>query len=287
MNKMYLSKLLGYLLGDASFKMKKRRSDNKTQSEVAIECADKAIVEDFSEICKKLLKREVGGIHSRKRAGNWRRTYHFTCKINKEWRNILLDLSPTYRTKPFRVNGEVIFPELRIPRFISSKTIFIANFLKAFTNCEGSIQLRVTKHAKWFEITRYVKLSCSHPHILQEVSRMLEILGISNRKAPKNNPVSVIIQGKKSILEFNRLIGFKKGIEVSNNGRWAGYEKRDILNALLKTFSLPRGKLQEFKKTEEIYNFIKINYLPKMDSETRIQALRGAAGAKISQCTQV
>jgi len=287
MNEACLCRLLGYLFGDASFKTKRTSNAKKLQTEVAIECADRAMVEDFSETCKTLLKREVGAIHSRKRSKNWRRSYTFNCKINKGWRDILTGFSPTFRTKPFFEKGELRYYKVKIPDFVYRNPSNIRHFLKAFTNSEGSIQLRVAKRDKWFELTRYVKISCSQPFVLKHVSRMLRSLGISNRMATRNNPVSVIIQREESVIKFRHLIGFMKGIQVSNNGRWAGYEKSNILDALVRTYEIPRGKLTEFKEKQEIYDFIKINYLPKMDSETRIQALRGAAGAKISQCTKV
>jgi hypothetical protein len=279
MKEQLLCRFLGYLFSDASLRIKKVKNKKKIQTEVMIECADKSIVQDFSNICHKLLEREVGKIHTRKRSENWRRTYIFYCKINKKWRNQLFSFSPTYRTKP--VAGE--YPKIRISDIVFSKRANVISFLQAFVNGEGSIQLRVTKHDKWFELTRYIKISCSHPYLLNQVSKMLEILNIHHRVAPLKNPKAIIIQKKKSVIDFKETIGFMDGICVSNNGRWASYEKKQILRALVNSFDIPRGRLQEFADKESVYKFLNVNYLPEMDSETRIQILRGAAGAKISQ----
>lgn len=268
---------MGYLFGDGSLRIKKSR-----QVEAAIECADKVIVEEFANICRRLLKRDVGKIHTRKRSENWRETYSFYCKFNKEFSKILFSLSPTYRTKP--KDGE--FPKIRIPEIIYKNEENAINFLQAIANSEGSVQLRVAKHGKWFELTRFVKISCSHPQLLHHTALLLMMLGIENRKHPKKKPVSVIIQQKESLVKFSKKIGFLRGIKVGNLGRWKGYDKNFILKTAIASFELPYGRLQRCNNIQDCYNFLKINYPPEMDSETRVQVLRGAAGAKISQCSQ-
>lgn len=287
MDETNLCRFLGYLFGDGSLKVKKVKGDKKTQVEAEIECADRVVVEDFASICQKLLKRNVGSIRERKRNKNWRTTYTFSCKINKKFQKHLFSLSPTFRTKPHLTKKGKVYPTIRLPEIIYKRKENTTGFLKSITNSEGSIQLRVSKHGKWFELMRFVKISCSHPLLLQEISKCLDTLGIENRLAPKNSPVSVIIQKKNSVRKFQKKVNFLEGIKVSNNGRWKGIYKSSVLSALIDSYNIPRGKLQNFKTKEEVYKFLIVNYFPEMDSETRIQVLRYAAGAKIPQCTQV
>jgi hypothetical protein len=256
-----LCRLLGYLLGDASLKIKKIKNTRKIQTEVVIETADKAVTKDFSETCRKLLKRDVGRITSRKRSERWRKTYCFSCKINKEWRQKLFKLSPTYRTKPIIHNNTKKYPDAKIPVIVFKNKNNMRNFLQAFVNSEGSVQLRVSRHDKSLELMRYVKISCSHPRILNSASDMLKAMSINNRKAPLKNSNSLIIQQKDSLRQFSKEIGFMKGIKVSRTGRWGGYEKRDILNLLIKTFDMKRGHLQHHNNESDVYRFLR-NQLP-------------------------
>ncbi len=251
-----LSRFLGYLFSDASFKTKK-----SGQYEVTIECADKSIVEDFANICKELLQREIGKIHSRKRSEFWRETYTFTCKINKVFAKKLIELSPTYRTKPYKPYSRE-FPEIKIPKLIFNNSGNLRNFLQALTNSEGSVHFNVSKNRNWYIITRYVKIACSHPTLLFNVSEMLKSLKIRNRLHPKTVPLSVLIQGKDSMIKFRDNIGFMNGVRVGNSGKWKGEEKRKVLEAAIKTFEIPHGQLQTFHEMDDIYTFLKVNYLP-------------------------
>ena len=110
-------------------------------------------------------------------------------------------------------------------------------------NSEGSVQLRIAKHGKWFELTRFVKISCSHPKLLKNISELLLKLGIENRMHPKNAPISVIVQKRDSLIKFSKDINFLEGIKVGNNGRWKGYEKSHILKIAIVSLELPYGKI--------------------------------------------
>jgi len=261
MDEEILCRLLGYLFGDASMRIKRVKGTEKIQTDVIIECADRAIVEDFSGVCRRLLERDVGSIGKRKRSKNWRATYTFSCKINKEWRKRLFGLSPTYRTKPY-VGSVKRYPNVKIPGVVFKNKHTLRNFLQAMVNSEGSVQLRVWKHNKWFELLRYVKISCSHPTVLDAIHKTLNSIGVDNRKAPKRNPNSVIIQKKEAMRKFSNEIGFMKGIWVSRTGLWKGHEKRDILNLAIKTFDMPRGHLQRFNTEKQVYWFLRRQLSP-------------------------
>ena len=282
MDDKFLSRFLGYLFSDGCLKRKINKKGIE-QTEVCIECTDISIVQDFQHLCREILGREVGKISSRKRKEKWRMSYSFYCKLNKQWRKFFFKMSPTYRTSPcpttYKKNGlckmcltkhykNTEYPNIKIPKFVFRNKENIINFLQAFTNSEGSIQLRVNKHDKWFEFSRLVKISTEHPVLLNEISAMLEILEINHRIAPLKPPNSIIIQQKVSILKFKQLIGFMDGICVTPTGIWGNYEKSKILNALTKTFDFEKGFLQKFSNAEELYSFIKVNYLPDMASET-------------------
>lgn len=253
MDEKHLSRLTGYLLGDAFLKRKKRYNRKGTQTELAIEATDLVMVKDFRNLCRKLVNRNVGKITSRKRSENWRRTFNFSCKVNKSLTELLYNLSPTYNTKP--ING--IFPKCKIPEIAFKNENNTVNFLQAFVNSEGSVKLKVSKHKKWWELSRYVKISTIHPEIIKGVSELLKNLEIRHRFTPKNNPVAIIIQPKISIKKFQNKIGFMNGIEVSPRGFWGGFEKSRVLEIIVKSFELPRGELQNFSSESEIYEFLK------------------------------
>ena len=255
-----LARLVGYLLSDASVKIKKRSNRKGLQIELSIECADLCITEDFAMLCSEFTGREVGKISNRKRSPNWRETYPFACKINKMKSEFLFKLTPTYSKMNLGC---------KIPNFILKNQENIVNFLQAFTNSEGSIRLRVLKNKKWWQIQRYVKLSSKNPAILNGIQLLLNSLQIRNRKVPRKIPVGIIIQEKQSLKKFNELINFGEGIEVSPVGIWGGYEKRNVLEMVVNSLSMKRGELQKFKTEEEVYGFLKnVNYFPEMDSET-------------------
>ena len=86
----------------------------------------------------------------------------------------------------------------------------------------------------------------------ENLAELLKKLEIQHRFSPKNEPVSIIIQPKDSIRKFKKEIGFMKGIEVSPRGFWGGFEKSKVLEIIVKSFELPRGKLQEFTSESEI-----------------------------------
>ena len=276
-----ISRILGYLFGDGSLRIKKNKKGLE-QAEISIECADISIVKDFQNLCIKILERKVGKISARKRSKNWRTSYSFYCKLNRQWRKFFFKLSTTYRTSPCIIYNKnkickkcktkhyknTKYPLIKIPSFIFRKKENMKNFLQAFVNSEGSIQLRVNKHGKWLEFSRHVKISTEHPVLLKEVSRMLTLLKINNRLAPKTNPNSIIIQQQDSIKKFDNLIGFMKGIRITPTGIWGNYEKSKILKVAIKTFDFKRGFLQKFSDSDELYSFIKVSYLPDMDSET-------------------
>ncbi len=280
MNERDLARFLGYLFSDGSLR-RKRNKKGIELAEVSIECTDLSIVQDFQQLCKKILCREVGNISTRKRRETWRASYSFYCKLNKSWRKYFFKMSPTYRTSPCSdyENGiceichtkhykKTKYPYIKIPEFVFKNRYNMQNFLQAFTNSEGSVQLRVNKHNKWLEFSCYVKISTEHPLLLKEVSMMLNILKIDNRLAPKINPNSIIIQKQNSIKRFQVLVGFMNGIKITPTGIWGNYEKAKILEAVIKTFDFKRGFLQNFANNEELYSFIKVNYLPDMASET-------------------
>lgn len=281
MNEENLARFLGYLFGDGSLRRKKNKN-GIGQTELAIECADLSVVQDFQKLCKEILQRDVGKITSRKRKRSWRTSYSFYCKLNKQWRKLFFKFSPTYRTSPCPDYEDGIcavcktkhykgtkYPYIQIPKFIFRNRNNMQNFLQAFTNSEGSVQLRVNRHNKWLEFSCYVKISTEHPTLLKEVSKMLKILEIDNRFAPKLNPNSIIIQKQDSIKVFQKLVGFMDGIKVTPTGIWGNYEKAKILKAVINTFDFERGFLQKFSNDEELYSFIKVNYLPDMASEIR------------------
>ncbi len=281
-NEKHMSRFLGYLFGDGSLRRKKNKMGVE-QAEVAIECADLVLVQDFQQICSKILGRKVGKITKRKRSENWRASYSFYCKLNKSWRKFFFNMSQTYRTSPCPIKNkhgdlcrvcltkhykDTMYPAIKIPKFVFKNKENIRTFLQAFTNSEGSVQLRANRHNKWLEFSRHVKISTEHPILLKEVSRMLKILKISHRFAPRKNPNSLIIQRNESIRRFRKLVGFMDGIRITPTGIWGNYEKSKILDAIIKTFEFDRGFLQTFSDDNEIYSFIKVNHLTDMVSET-------------------
>ena len=57
-----LCRLIGYLSGDASIKIKKRYRRSGFQTELSIESTSLSIVKDFRNLCRQLVTRRVGKI---------------------------------------------------------------------------------------------------------------------------------------------------------------------------------------------------------------------------------
>ena len=255
-----LARLVGYLLSDASVKIKKRSNRKGFQTELSIESADLSITEDFAKLCEEFTERKVGNITKRKRSTNWRETYSFACKINKVKSEFLFKLTPTYLKMDRKC---------KIPDFVFKNQKNSVNFLQAFTNSEGSIRLRVLKNKKWWQIQRYVKLSSKNPTILNGIEFLLNSLQIKNRKTPPKNSIGIIVQEKKSLKKFRDLVNIMSGIEVSPVGIWGSYEKKKVLEMAINSLNLKRGELQKFKTEKEIYGFLNnVDCFPEMDSET-------------------
>jgi hypothetical protein len=159
----------------------------------------------------------------------------------------LLSDIPSYRTAPFKDGS---YPETKIPenwfRFSNNE---IATVLRTIFDTEGGCSLRISwrRKRKCFEIERQVFLSCQHPILRKQYKQLLDKLGIKCSESSDK----VVITGKGNYEKFRDLINFSEGVIVGYDSKhWCGIEKRELLYILIKSYDIPHGSLQKFKKNQ-------------------------------------
>lgn len=243
-NKLDLAILVGMLLTDGS---------------VNISGSHKNIAfTNRSEILHKIFKEKMRSLFGRLEFQEWK---------DKRWRNVkttflrspeiyewLHKLTPSYRTKP-ELDGK--FPPSRMPNFILRlKPKEITKLLQVMFSTDGCVCLGASwsKTDEMWQIRRLIKFSCLHPKVKEQVSELLRKLGISH----KTDKDGIVIWKENDIRKFHESVEFVDGIEVTRNSKvWEGFEKNQVLETLIKTFSLKKKDLQSFKSKDEVIGFLK------------------------------
>lgn len=215
----------------------------------------------FKQICKRL------GIQ--KFTEQMRKTKCIQC-YSKEFVELLLSFSPTYRTKPcneypictdntckhFR-KGKYLLTQAKFPDFIvKAKPPILYEYLRILFSTEGCASMSVTSSGGKFRISRYVLLTAKHPVIRNQITLMLRRAGLK----PKTFEYDIVIKGEEKIRTFHKKIGFLPGVKATlKSKRWSGFEKNEILRKILKSYKLAkqdRNLWNAFENREKIYDFL-------------------------------
>jgi hypothetical protein len=105
-----------------------------------------------------------------------------------------------------------------------------STFLRAFWDDEGTVNY-YPQHR-----TRKLRSPCKPPLLRAQLIRMHRVLGIMPRE---ENDHYVTIGGSKNLARFRKRIGFTPGVRVGRakfgTDVWAGHEKTDLLDRMVRT----------------------------------------------------
>lgn len=165
----------------------------------------------------------------------------------------LLNFTPTFRTRQFE---DGTFPPAKIPEFFEElPQKDVCKILQAMFSADGTVVISVkwNKRDRKWELGRRVKLASKHPKLKEQIANLLRKLNFH----PTIHSDGVALQRKEDLIRFQKEIRFIDGVKVTKNKIWGGFNKNDILDLLVKTFSIKQNEINKFKSKEEIINFLK------------------------------
>jgi len=143
---------------------------------------------------------------------------------------------PCHRCEPILHDG-IQYPPASLPDFISEGEV--AAFLQTAFSCDGGVNLYVARRGTTKWLIRNVYLACKHPVLIQQYAALLARLGIKCRVILGD--WRVLVQGKESIEQFTRLVGFLPGSVIgANSSFWHRRTKSDVLKLLLESYGNPQ-----------------------------------------------
>ena len=157
--------------------------------------------------------------------------------------------------KPILNKKNEKFPPTRIPKFLFHNEKAAIRFCRCAFSCDGSVILWVGKTRNGFRLQREVRLFCKHPQLLCQHKKLLEKLGFN----PKSSNDTIVIRGKTELTRFFKKIGFVKGVKITRNEIWGGFEKSKLLELCVKSFEM--SQIFKLKSKTKIINFLKNSLL--------------------------
>ena len=158
---------------------------------------------------------------------------------SKQIGNYLVNRFGTFRTLRFK-NGKL--PKVRLPVSQLLKSGYLVDFLRVVFSCDGGLSFYPAYRAgaaggtKW--LIRTVFLSCKHPKLRTDYTNLLKALGIEARNVPGDGKIK--IETERNIKKFYELVGFVKGVEITNQSKfWRGYEKQHVLKLMVSSYGNP------------------------------------------------
>ncbi|NVM28136.1 MAG: hypothetical protein HWN65_04775 [Candidatus Helarchaeota archaeon] len=140
--------------------------------------------------------------------------------------------------------------------FILSEKV-IGEVLRIAFSADGSVSLFPRKRyqreryerERWF-IRKQVELSCSSPSLKDQWRNLIESLGIRCRVDINK----LTISREENIIKFKEKIDFMDGISIQKNTLWEDTTRREVLDALIKSYKYPR---MGFDSKEQALRFLK------------------------------
>jgi len=211
-----------------------------------------------SEVMHKMFQKEFskifGAVHftERNETNGTKRT-QVTSKpiVKKLLRTCNLE---TFRRKQFE-NAE--FPNVKLPSFVKKLSIAkIQKILQVVFTADGSISVSARWHKQnsGWEIRRRVELSCKHPTLKKDFIELLKQVGFS----PNSSGENITLEKKEDILKFAKEVRFVPEVKVGGDSKyWKGTEKNKVLDLAVRTLSLTKKDLKNFKTKEEVLRYLK------------------------------
>lgn len=158
---------------------------------------------------------------------------------SKEIGDFLTRTFGSFRSLKFK-NGKL--PNVRLPILELLEIGYLADFLKVAFSCDGGVSFypayRIGSRGKTKWLIRTVFLSCAHPRLRSDYIFLLRVLDIKARNVSRDNKIK--IETEKDIRKFHKLIGFVKGVKITNHSKfWRGYEKQDVLELMVSSYHNP------------------------------------------------
>lgn len=158
---------------------------------------------------------------------------------SKEIGNSLVSTFGSFRSLKFK-NGKSSTVRLPVSELLQSS--YLTDFLKAAFSCDGGLcfysayRTGIRGGTRW--LIRTVFLSCAHPRLRADYMYLLKRLGIDARDVPDDGKIKM--ETEKSIRKFHKLIGFVKGVKITNHSKfWKGHEKQYVLELMISSYDNP------------------------------------------------
>lgn len=153
--------------------------------------------------------------------------------INKTVINKMLELSPTYKTKPApKQNWSDFLKEVNKPslNFLKNYDLkILKEFIRLAMCADGCIAVSRKKNSIFFTLL----LACSHPSLVEEWSKLFFSCGIKNNivKGSGKTGLGGVKGVEDCLFKFNELGGFIEGVEVCvRRSPLCGITKQKILS---------------------------------------------------------
>ncbi len=207
---------------------------------------------------------------------------------NKKLVHLLLEKSPTYRTRSWRVHPTSKTkhksggPKPTIPLECFQNREEARNFLRYYTSCDGGPQFSIYKRKNgYIQLDMGIKIGCKNSFLRKQLLRLLEIFSIQAEE--KEN--GILIKSSRSILKFAKEIGFLEESKIRKSKRFNGFKKNDLIKLMLICSELTkRGNWinKNFKTISDLEKFLitLLNYIKTSQISQLNQFLTKRLGPK-------
>ncbi|MBI2573816.1 MAG: hypothetical protein HYV78_00240 [Candidatus Wildermuthbacteria bacterium] len=158
---------------------------------------------------------------------------------SKEIGNYLIEKFGTFRTLRFK-NGK--FPATKLPIEELVKSKYTPDFLKVAFSCDGGLCFyparRKGARGGTIWLIRTVFLTCIHPQLRRDYTKLLNFEGIKTREVARDGKIK--IEREEDIRKFYEKVGFINGVEATKHSKfWKGQEKQKILEHMIFSYGNP------------------------------------------------
>ncbi len=262
-DKIKLAKLIGYLIGDGSIVINRK----KTIFSIRLENTDKTLRQEFNKLVYEIFKETT-------RTYNNDREQVSSSTIG----SFILELMNTARTKAcytfpkcpktytciekracrqcqMQLINKIAYPTITFPGFIETEKECSRAFLKAIFSCDGGVTITVRKEKNRIYFEKAIVFSSKNPQVRNYVEQLLQKFGINLRF---DGYASSKISSYEGIEKFRKEIGFTVNCKVRRtNSRFFGIAKNELLDLLMEMRKKPYGFwVNNFETKAEVFNYL-------------------------------